>query len=137
HLSRSSSIITSENEPQAALAPEIQGVVNQSYTGDSQLRWFLSSDNRSAFHEAAPGVDGFGRGNASRPSLNGNYGENHANAPTFTANRRENVSNIPEESTNAAPVNPQDVVGISLVGGGSRMSTRLHTTSKGIDMELI
>ncbi|GKB91040.1 hypothetical protein Tco_0963312 [Tanacetum coccineum] len=109
YLSRSSSIITSENEPQAALAPEIQGVANQSYTGDSQLRvlhdndqvnrqlpsfssafprggnsttsGFLSSDNRSAVHEAAPGVDGFGR-----------------------------------ESTNDAPVNPQDVVGISLVG---------------------
>ncbi|GJX94001.1 transferase, chloramphenicol acetyltransferase-like domain protein [Tanacetum coccineum] len=144
YLSRSSSIITSQNEPQAALAPEFQGMANQSYTGDSQLRvihdndqvnpqlpsyssafprggnsttsGFLSSDNRSAVHEAAPGVDGFGRGNASQPSINGNNGENHANAPTFTANGRENISNIPKESTNAAPVNPQDVVGISLVG---------------------
>ncbi|GKE30401.1 hypothetical protein Tco_1445785 [Tanacetum coccineum] len=84
--------------------------------GNSTTSGFLSSDNRSAVHEAAPGVDGFGRGNASRPSLNSNYGENHANAPTFSANGRENVSNIPEESINAAPVNQQDVVGISLVG---------------------
>ncbi|GKC52124.1 hypothetical protein Tco_1074869 [Tanacetum coccineum] len=117
YLSRSSSIITSENEPQAALATEFQGMANQSYTGDSQLHvfydndqvnnqvpsfssafprggnsatsGFLSSDNRSVVHEAAPGVDGFGRGNASRPSINGNNGENHANAPTFTANGRE------------------------------------------------
>ncbi|GKC92259.1 transferase, chloramphenicol acetyltransferase-like domain protein, partial [Tanacetum coccineum] len=44
YLSRSSSIITSENEPQAALAPEIQGVANQSYTGDSQLRVLHDND---------------------------------------------------------------------------------------------
>nr|GEX89500.1 hypothetical protein [Tanacetum cinerariifolium] len=96
YLSRSSSIITTENEPQEAPAPEIQG-------------------------------------DASRPSINGNYGENHANAPTFTANGRENISNIPEESTNSAPVDPQDVVGISLVGRRFKDVNPLRTTLKGID----
>ncbi|PWA42861.1 hypothetical protein CTI12_AA540770 [Artemisia annua] len=143
HLSRSSSIITSENEPQVAPAPEIQGVVIQSYTGDSQLRvpdnekvnrqlpsyssafpragnsttsGLLSTNNRSAVHEAAPGVDGFGRGIASKPSLNSTYVENHANAPGFTGIGPQNKSKVDEKSASTTPGNQQDVVGISLVG---------------------
>ncbi|PWA93692.1 hypothetical protein CTI12_AA051780 [Artemisia annua] len=67
-------------------------------------------------HGSGPGFDDIGRKNTSEPGL-GSQTTSYNKAPGVSGQVRENQSkNNATNTTPAAPVNPQDYVGISLVG---------------------